>query len=246
MMKNVNLNSLIATGLIMLSSCQSVDNTENENLTRKLDSVNQELAETRQALMDAQQVKALLDSIDASRNVMITPITGTNDSQNNISRLNDLNEYVKDINLKMDQMEKSIKYVNTMAASILALQADIEARTQKIAKLETEAKKMSSSDKAVSKVLQRKDSTLAVFIKSCQQDIAVLQKTMEEVHNKNNAATADLYYKQAEVLTSMTAHVNTSAKRKLVKREALEMYRISYSLGKKEAIDRITALEADL
>ncbi|MBL7840428.1 MAG: hypothetical protein JNJ75_09835 [Cyclobacteriaceae bacterium] len=242
-MKKVNLNSLVATGIILLSACQPVDNKSNNKLERQLDSVNQELAETRQELMDSQQVKALLDSIDASRQVTAAPMNGSSDAQNNISRLNDINEYVKDINLKMDQMERSIKYVNTMAASILALQADVNARSEKIARLEAEAKKLTTPTKANSLALQRKDSTLAAFIKSCQQDIEVLQKTMEEVHAKNNLATAEIYYKQAEVLAGIMKNMSSSAKRKFVQKEALEMYRISFSLGKKEARQKISAME---
>lgn len=242
-MKHFNVHRVIAATVIVLSSCQSTEKKENIKLERQLDSVSQELVETRQELMDSQKVKALLDSIDASRQVISLPLNGRKESANNLSRLNDINEYVKDINVKMDQMEKSIKYVNTMAASILALQADVDARTQKIARLEAEAKKASLPDKSTSIALQRKDSTLAAFIASCQQDIAVLQKTMEEMHQKNNAATAEIYYKQAEVLAAMTKSLGSSAKRKFVQKEALEMYRISYSLGKKEAQEKITELE---
>lgn len=241
-----NVNRFIIAALLILSACQSDTKNENSRLERKLDSVNQELESTRQELMDSRQVKALLDSIDATRKVTALLVRAGTEGENNISRLNDLNEYVKDIDLKMDQMEKSIKYVNTMAASILKLQADIELRTQKIAKLEAEAKKPIITNSTTSLTVQRKDSTLAVLVKNCQQDIVVLQKIMEEVHTKNNLATADLYFKQAETLASIAQNVNTSAKRKLVKREALEMYKISYSLGKKEAQQMISSLEADL
>ncbi len=241
-----NLNKIILTALLALSACQSGDTDGNKKLERQLDSVNQELELTKQALMDSQQVKALLDSIDASRSVTNSNVGDETEDKNNIARLSDINEYVKDINLKMDQMEKSIKYVNTMAASILALQADIEARTEKIAKLEAEVKKQSSPVNTRSLTIQRKDSTLAAFVKNCQQDIVVLQKTMEEVHTKNNLATADLYFKQAETLTSLAQNVSTSSRRKFVKREALEMYKISYSLGKKEAQQKISALEIEL
>lgn len=242
----MNLSKVIITGLVILFACQSADKDENRRLEHQLDSVNQELESTRQALLDSRQVKALLDSIDASRKFTISSVGAGTEEQHTISRLNDLNQYIKDIDLKMDQMEKSVKYVNTMAASILKLQADIEARTQKIAKLEAEAKKQPTSNNSASLVVQHKDSTLSVFVKNCQQDIAVLQKTMEEIHSKNNLATADLYFKQAETLVAMAQNVNTSAKRKLVKREALEMYKISYSLGKKDAQKKISGLEADL
>jgi hypothetical protein len=217
----------------ILSACQSGGAHENKKLTQQLDSVNHELELTRQALLDSEQVKALLDSIDASRKVTVPTMAG----KNTVSRLNDLNEYVKDIDLKMDQMENSIKYVNTLAASILRLQADVKTRTQKIALLEAEAKKQSASD-TISLVIHRKDSTFAVFIEHCQQDIAVLLKAMEEVHTKNNQATADLYFKQAEALASMAQNVNTSTKRKLVKRQALEMYKISYSLGQERSTEK--------
>ena len=240
-MEAVNLKRLIGLVLIVLMACQS---NENERLVRKLDSVSTELEVTRHVLMDSQQVKALLDSIDASRQV--TNTTMASDAQNNLSRLNDINAYIKDINAKMDQMEKSIKYVNTMAASILALQADIEARTQKIAKLEADVKKISAKDKSIMLTVQRKDSTLAEFVKNCQQDLIILQKTMEDVHAKNNMATADLYFKQAEALTNMANNVSSSTKRETVKQEAMEMYKISLSLGKKEAQQKINTLETDL
>jgi chromosome segregation ATPase len=239
-MKTVNLKRLIGLILLTLMACQS---SENERLARKLDSVSTELEVTRGVLMDSQQVKALLDSIDASRRV--TNTLGT-DAQNNLTRLNDINEYIKDINIKIDQMEKSIKYVNTMAASILTLQADIEARTQKIAKLEADVKKISTKDKTIMLTVQRKDSTLAEFIKSCQADLAVLQKAMEDVHAKNSKATADLYFKQAEALTAISQNVSSSSKKKTVKHEALELYKISLSLGKREAQERINALKIEL
>lgn len=245
-MTNDILKRLFALALVILSACQSGEKKENAALEKELDSVNQELVETRQALMDSQQVKALLDSIDASRKIVITPIGGETESQSNLNRLNDINDYVKDINLKMDQMEKSIKYVNSMATSIIKLQADVEMRTQKIAKLEAEAKKVDANDRSNVVTVQRKDSTLAAFIKTCQNDIAVLQKTMEEVHVQNNMATANLYYKQAETLASMAESVTTTSRRKLVKREALELYKISLSLGKKEAAQRISVLEREL
>lgn len=240
------LKRLLIIPVMLLGACQSQQKKENATLERQLDSVNQELTETRQALMDSQQVKALLDSIDASRKVIVAPMIGRTESQSNLNRLSDINEYVKDINLKMDQMEKSIRYVNSMATSILKLQADVEMRTQKIARLEADARKINAFDQKTNLTVYRKDSTLAAFIKNCQKDIAVLQKTMEEVHSQNNTTTANLYFKQAEALASMAENIGSSAKRKSVKQEALEMYKISLSLGKKEAEQRISTLQRDL
>jgi DNA repair exonuclease SbcCD ATPase subunit len=237
---NMNFKSVLAFTLVLLAACQS---EKNEQLEHKLDSVNQELALTKQAVLDAQEVKALLDSIDASRQVIHTDMGNSSDSQDNADRLNDLNEYVKDINVKMDQMEKSIKYVNTMAASILKLQADIEVRTDKISKLEADAKKTIGKNNSLMLTVQRKDSTLAAFMKTCQQDVVTLQKIMEDVHLKNNTATANLYFQQAETLAAMAPTVPSGTKRKTVQREALEMYKISLSLGKKEAQDKITKLQ---
>lgn len=248
-MKIGSLKEYILGGFLILSACQSADHAENKVLLQKLDSANQELEITKQALMDSNKIKALLDSIDASRKVTTSNVSKELDGKNNIVRLNDINDYVKDINLKMDQMEHSIKYVNTMAASIIALRADIEARTQKIAKLEAEIKNENRKDKnnlLTGSVIQSKDSTLAAFIKNCQSDIIVLQKTMEEIHAKNNAATASLYYKQAEALASMADNMSSKAKRMFVKQEALEMYKMSLSLGKKEAEHKISVLQEEI
>lgn len=228
---------------LLLLGCQT---QEKERLEGKLDSVNQELEITKQALLDAHQVEIILDSIDASRKVMGNLVMKDTDARHNLTRLNDINSYIKDINLKMDQMEKSIRYVNTMAASILKLQADIEARTQKISKLEADAYKINNNNRAINLTLQQKDSTLAAFIATCHQDVATLQKVMEDIHAKNNIATANLYFKQAESLTAMASDLKPASKKKFVQREALEMYKISFSLGKKEAKQKITNLETQL
>lgn len=243
----MNMKSLKNYIVILLTVlCVSCHTKENKRLTNQLDSVNKELTETKQALLDARQVGMLLDSIDASRRVINHSIIIDTESKNNLTRLSDINAYVKDINLKMDQMEKSIKYVNYMSNSILKLQADVKARTYKLSKLEVEAHKMDSNNKVFIRTMQQKDSTLAVFVATCHQDVATLQKVMEEVHVKNNIATANLYFKQAESLAGMANDLKPAARRKFVQQEALEMYKISLSLGKKEAEQRIASLQTQL
>lgn len=227
----------------LLAACQ---NNEKEELEGKLDSVNRELEITKQALLDARQVEILLDSIDASRRVTNTVVMKDASTRNNLARLSDINSYVKDINLKMDQMEKSIRYVNTMAASILKLQADVEARSLKISKLEAEASEINKNNKNFIQTIQQKDSTLAAFVANCQKDVATLQSIMEEIHAKNNIATANIYFKQAESLASMASSLKPASKRKFVQQEALEMYKMSLSLGKKEAQQKIAYLETQL
>jgi len=81
-----------------------------------------------------------------------------------------------------------------------------------------------------------------------EQDIASLESLVKDINEQTRVKTANLYYAQAQALETAAQRTSFLApkKKKETKREALELYKLSLSLGKTEAEARIAELEKDL
>jgi len=76
-----------------------------------------------------------------------------------------------------------------------------------------------------------------------EKDVKKIWPKVEEINTANQASQADLYFAQAQALE--TAAVRTKfapKKKKETQREALELYKLSLSLGKSEAQQKIDEL----
>ena len=84
-------------------------------------------------------------------------------------------------------------------------------------------------------------------IKLREQDIATFENTLKDTNEKNQVALANMYYTQAQTLEVVADRTNFSPrKKKQAISEAIELYKVSLSLGKTEAQDRINELEKEL
>jgi hypothetical protein len=81
-------------------------------------------------------------------------------------------------------------------------------------------------------------------IKMKEQDVATLEAKVEEVNTASKASQADLYFAQAQALETAAARTKFAPKKKKeTQREALELYKLSLSLGKSEAQTKIDELQ---
>jgi hypothetical protein len=98
--------------------------------------------------------------------------------------------------------------------------------------------------------LNQKDSVLWMkdqVIKLNESDIASLEKLVNDTQVENKITVANLYYNQAAALETVAKRTQFAPrKKKAARQEALELYRLSLSLGKSEAQVRITELEKQL
>ena len=106
---------------VLLSSCGGA---ENEKLKSKVDSLQNELQVTQQMAQTLTEVGTLMDSIDASRQVLrVNMVEGTTYSAYT-SRMKDLNNYVKETQSKIGELEKKRLevqgWVETQRAMLLA------------------------------------------------------------------------------------------------------------------------------
>lgn len=243
----------INTGIVLLglaASLFSCDSKEKARLQSKVDSLNTELQASQQVEAQMKEVDVLIDSIDASRKVLRANVVEGTSYDNYANRLKDVNQYIKDTQLKIAELEKTARGARGMASSIKRLKNDLELRSQEVAALQLEVSIMRSENKSMAAAIASKDSTLLVkedLIKVRESDIAAFEVSMKDTNEKNRVAMADLYYNQAKALEVVADRTNFAPrKKKQAMREAVELYKISLSLGKSEAQKRIDILEKEL
>jgi hypothetical protein len=102
----------------------------------------------------------------------------------------------------------------------------------------------------MARAISAKDSTLLAkeeVIKVRETDISSLEMLMKDTNEQNKITTANLYFEQAKAMEKVADKTNFAPrKKKEALREALELYKISLSLGKEEAQKKIDALEKEL
>ncbi len=76
-----------------------------------------------------------------------------------------------------------------------------------------------------------------------EKDVAALETKVEEINAANKLSQADLYFAQAQALETAAGRTKLAPKKKKeTQREALELYKLSLSLGKAEAQQKIDEL----
>lgn len=238
----------ILLGLSLAGVLLGCDVKEREKLRAEVDSLKTELQTSQQMAVALQEVGTLLDSIDASRQMLRTEVLeGTNYSDYSL-RLKDLNAYIGETQAKIADLEKSLKTTKSgYAGTIKRLKAELEESTQKLAVLEGEVEKMRTENQMLAQTVSQKDSILTQkeeLIQVKEQDLASLEQHVEEVSTKAKMDQADLYFAQAQALETAADRTKFAPKKKKETiREALELYRMSFALGKEEAQQRISELE---
>lgn len=246
---NTNIVKTLTLGIAvgaaaLLSSC---DRKENAQLKARVDSLKVELQASQQTASALQDVGVLLDSIDASRQMLRSNMVEGTSYADYKTRLSNLNNYIKETRTKIDDLEKSLKKSNANYATIKRLRSELENSTQQIAMLQQEGEKMRAENTSLSRTVSQRDSTLAEraeFIKVKEQDIATMEAKVNEITEKSKNDQADLYFAQAQALETAAMRTKFAPrKKKETQREALELYKMALSLGKSEAQGKIDELQ---
>ena len=232
----------------MLWSC---DKKEREMLTAQNDSLRTELQASQQTAATLQEIGTLIDSIDASRQLLRTDVVEGTSYTDYKTRLQGINSHIKETQSKIASLEKSLKNTKGQyATTIKRLKADLELSTQQITALQGEVDKMRGENQQLAMTVNQRDSAITQnleTIKMKEQDVANLEAKVEEVNAASKASQADLYFAQAQALETAADRTKFARKKKKeTQREALELYKLSLSLGKQEAQAKIDELQKEL
>jgi hypothetical protein len=234
--------------VVFLFGCNSKEKTA---LRHEVDSLTIQLTASRVAEESMNEVGLLIDSIDANRKSLQLKMVEGSSYADYVTRLRNINTYVKETETKLDVLEKSVKSSsNASAASIRRLRADLNMRTQEILGLQLELEKAREENQKAWAKINEKDSLLLMkdqIIKVNESAIATLEKLVSDTREDNKIAVANLYFEQAQAMEEAANRTQFAPRKKKEARlEALELYRLSLSLGKLEALIKINELEGKL
>jgi hypothetical protein len=77
--------------------------------------------------------------------------------------------------------------------------------------------------------------------------VSALEGLVKDINDQNRVKVASLYFSQAQALETAASRTKFAPrKRKATNREALELYKLSFSLGNQDAQAKIQELEKKL
>jgi chromosome segregation ATPase len=238
-------------GLSVIGMLWSCKNEEKERaLQTQVDSLKTELQTSQETAQTLQDVGVLIDSIDASRQLLRTDMVEGTSYKNYKERLAGISSYIKETQAKIAELEKTAKHSRIYAGTIKRLKADLEMRSQQIAMLEQEVQKVRTENQSLSRTVSQRDSLISVngeTIKVREENLAALESHVQEINAKAKNDQAEAYFAQAQALEKAASRTKFAPrKKKDTKREALELYKMALSLGKTEAQAKVEKLEKDL
>lgn len=232
----------------MMASCGLKQ--ENENLQAKIDSLNTELAFHQQMTSVLENVGVLLDSIDESRSALkVNMEMGTTYDDFN-TRLSEINQYVKDSEKKIDELEKSLAKSNssnkTYAATIGRLKKELAEKTEQIAQLEATVAQYQAENKELINLVELQNAELndkTVQIEEKRQELAKLETQITELLTRSKVSQADSYFLRAQAAEEAARRTQLAPKKKRESyKEALDLYQKAFELGRTDAKPKIEEL----
>lgn len=238
----------ILLGSLFLVACSTSDKSE---LQSKVDSLQIELETSQRMAQTLQDVGILMDSIDANRQLLrINMVEGTT-YDNYTSRMNDLNNYVRETEKRISSLEKDLKKSRSNAATfsnaIKKLKADLDKKSKEITALQEQVERYRNENQNLVQTISLQEAELsekAELIQAKEQELALIEARIQELMINAKVTEADAYYARGEAVEEAANRTKLAPKkRKETYKEALELYRKSLSLGKQEAQKKITELE---
>jgi chromosome segregation ATPase len=237
--------------LVIAAGC---DTKEKEQLRSEVDSLKSELETSQQMAQTLNEVGTLMDSIDASRQLLrVNMVEGTT-YDDYTSRMKDINGYVKDTQAKIDELEKSLKSsksnANAYSKTIKKLKADLESKTKEIAELQEQVEKYRSENQNLITTVGMQEAEIAdknTQLEAKEQELALIEARIQELMIQSKMTEADAYYARAQAVEEAANRTKLAPrKKKETLKESVELYKKALSLGKNEAEAKITELEQRL
>lgn len=235
----------------VLTAC---DTQEKAKLKSEVDSLRSELQTSQRMAKTLEDVGTLMDSIDANRQLLrVNMVEGTT-YDDYTSRMKDLNNYVRDTEDKIADLEAQLRKSNSSSKSfanvIKKLKAELVTKSQEIAILQEEAERARNENQNLSETIRLQEEELTTKeeeIRLKETELASSESKIQEMILNQKISEADAYFKQAQAVEETANRTKLAPKKKKASiRQAIELYKKALSLGKQEAQAKITELEGKL
>ncbi|MEQ9413487.1 MAG: hypothetical protein RIF39_06635, partial [Cyclobacteriaceae bacterium] len=247
---NIMIKKLVFVLLvgILFMSCGG---SENEKMQIAIDSLTRELVQNREVANTLQEVGVMMDSIDANRQALkIGMLEGTSFTDYK-ARMNDINDYVKDSQRKIQDLENALKKSrgtsNAFSASIKKLKSDLEARNKEILELQGQVDKYRNENQNLIQTVTLQEAELGdkeARIIQKEQELALIEARIQELMIQSKMSEGDSYYARGEAIEEAANRTKLAPrKKKETYQEALDMYKKALSLGVAKAQAKIAEME---
>jgi chromosome segregation ATPase len=232
----------------LLSACHNKQ--KESSLQTEIDSLRTELQESEQTAQSLQDVGTMIDSIDASRQLLRTDMVEGASYQDYKNRLASIKEYVEESQKKIADLEQRAHRTRGYAGTIKRLKADLDKTTQQLATLEQEVNNVRAENQTLSHNVSMRDSVITIneqSLKEKEENLATLDSQVQQMNVDSKTFQAESYFNQAKAVEEAANRTQFAPrKKKKAKEEALELYRKALEMGKDEAQSKIQKLEKDL
>ncbi|HEY8511835.1 MAG TPA: hypothetical protein VIL31_07750 [Cyclobacteriaceae bacterium] len=243
-----NLVLLMPVAGLLVIGCGTQDK---ERLQSRIDSLEVELQNSQKVAQTLQEVGVLLDSIDASRQMLKVNIVEGTTFDDYTARMRDLKNYVAETEKKIDALEEDLKKQTSGASSLRAtisrLRKDLQSKTEEIAVLQEQVEKFRSENENLVQTVGLQEAMLEdkeAEILAKQQELALIEARIQELMIQSKMTEADAYYARAAAVEEAANRTKLAPRKKReTLAEAVELYKKALSLGKEEAQAKIDELE---
>lgn len=235
----------------LIASC---DTKDKETLQTQVDSLQMELERSHQTSETLSEIGILLDSIDASRQLLRINLVEGTDYDDYSARMRNLNDYIKTTQQKISELEGSLQSSKANAAAfgktVRRLKADLATKGQEIAVLQEQVEKYRNENENLVVTVNLQDAEIAdkqSQIETKSQELALIEARVQELMIQSKISEADAYFTRAQAVETAADRTKLAPrKKKETIREAVDLYKKALSLGKSEAQAKITELEGRL
>jgi chromosome segregation ATPase len=194
---------------------------ESKKLQLQVDSLKSELQTSQQFSKTLEEVGVLMDSIDANRQLLrVNMVEGTT-YDDYTSRMKGINNYVKDTQSKIEDLEKSLKKskgnANAYAATIKKLKDDLEGKTKEIADLQTKVSDLSTENKNLISTKELQDAEIAdkeSQIAAKTQELSLIEAKIQSMMEQSKMSEADSYFARAQAIEEAANRTKLAPKKK--------------------------------
>ena len=227
---------------------------EKEVLQSQVDSLRSELEKSHETTETLSEIGTLLDSIDASRQLLRINLVEGTPYDDYSGRMRDLNEYIRSTGEKIERLEQSLRSsqgtAKAFSVTIKQLKAELAAKGKEMIFLQEQVEKFRNENENLIITVNLQDAEIAdkqEQIEGKSQELALIEARVQELMIQSKVSEGDAYYTRAIAIETAANRTKLAPrKKKETLREALELYKKALSLGKKEAQAKITQLEGKL
>lgn len=245
----IRLSALALLSILFFVSCG--DKEAHEKLVMENEELRAELTRAQMSASTLEEVGSLMDSIDVARNALKLELEAGTNYDDYLDRMNDINAYVRDTEVKISQLEKELnKYANKNQAYIKAisrLKKELTIKSDEISRLQVSVEKFKNENTSLLNIVDLQDAEIMdledeITIKL--EELDLIENRIKELMKKSQMSEADSYFALGEALEEAARRTKLAPrKKKETYKEAIEIYRKSLAFGREDAQVKIDALE---